>query len=257
MPTINLEMMKQLLDEFSTKEALVTEEIKVVEEEIRSLKHRIDAYRQKLQNISNDKAKLLAMQERYAMGGFRRTEDSEIQESPTITSESSVRVHSRRRENTVTTSALVAETPVSPLAEFTQQVSIDTSTLSETKAPSQIVESYTSATSISESNSILTDAWGTSETPEPQPWMPVESSIPGSNPWENTDTTSMNSEPWRPAELEAVQETAAQTEANTAPKQVDESQQPDQSKNLIEEEGEENNEQLRSINDALKGLFRK
>jgi len=70
MPTINLEMMKQLLEEFSEKEALTTEEINVIEKEIVTLEERIDFCRNKLKNLSTDKDKLNAMKERYASGNF-------------------------------------------------------------------------------------------------------------------------------------------------------------------------------------------
>jgi hypothetical protein len=66
MPTINLEMMKQLLQEFSEKEALTTEEINVIESEIVNLEQRIEFCRNKLKNLGADKEKLISMQQRYA-----------------------------------------------------------------------------------------------------------------------------------------------------------------------------------------------
>ena len=70
MPTINLEMMKQLLEEFSEKEALTTEEINVIGKEIVSLEQRVGICRNKLQNLGADKEKLTAMKERYISGKF-------------------------------------------------------------------------------------------------------------------------------------------------------------------------------------------
>ena len=70
MPTINLEMMKQLLQEFSEKEALTTEEIGVIEAEILNLETRIESCRTKLKNLNSDKDKLSGMQQRYTSGNF-------------------------------------------------------------------------------------------------------------------------------------------------------------------------------------------
>ncbi len=70
MPTINLEMMKQLLEEFAEKEALTTEEISIIENEITSLEERVIYCRNKLQNLGADKERLVAMKERYVKGNF-------------------------------------------------------------------------------------------------------------------------------------------------------------------------------------------
>jgi hypothetical protein len=63
-------MMKQLLEEFSEKETLTTEEINVIENEISSLSERINFCRNRLMNLSADKEKLAAMKERYLKGNF-------------------------------------------------------------------------------------------------------------------------------------------------------------------------------------------
>ncbi len=70
MPSINLEMMKQLMQEFSEKEALTTEEINVIETELVNLEQRIESCNEKLKNLNSDKDKLASMQERYASGKF-------------------------------------------------------------------------------------------------------------------------------------------------------------------------------------------
>ncbi len=68
MPTINVEVLKQLLQEFSEKEALTTEEIGVIEQEVANLEKRIEQCRAKLQNLGEDKEKLAAIRERYTSG---------------------------------------------------------------------------------------------------------------------------------------------------------------------------------------------
>jgi len=72
MPTINLEMMKQLLQEFSEKEALTTEEINLIEQEITTLEERVNFCRGRLQNLGADKEKLLNMKERYLNSNFQQ-----------------------------------------------------------------------------------------------------------------------------------------------------------------------------------------
>lgn len=65
MTPINLEMIKQLLQEFVDKEAVTAEEINVVQQQVQELEARIPRCREKLQLISSDKAKLLSMAQRY------------------------------------------------------------------------------------------------------------------------------------------------------------------------------------------------
>lgn len=60
--------MKQLLQEFVEKEALVVEESKVVQQQIEELEGRIQGCREKLKTVSEDKEKITAMQGRYAGG---------------------------------------------------------------------------------------------------------------------------------------------------------------------------------------------
>jgi len=69
MPTINVEMMKQLLQEFDEKEALTSEEIKVIEQQIAELETRIVNCRDRLQNLNEDKDRLATMMSRYTGKG--------------------------------------------------------------------------------------------------------------------------------------------------------------------------------------------
>jgi chromosome segregation ATPase len=65
MPTINVEMMQQILQEFTEKEALTGEEIKVIEQQVLELETRITVCRDRLQNLNEDKDRLTAMMSRY------------------------------------------------------------------------------------------------------------------------------------------------------------------------------------------------
>ncbi len=68
MATINVEMMQQLLHEFSEKEALTGEEIKVIEQQVLELEARITVCRDRLQFLNEDKDRLAAMMSRYVDG---------------------------------------------------------------------------------------------------------------------------------------------------------------------------------------------
>lgn len=73
MPSV--EVLKQLLDEFVEKEALINEELKVVNEQIDELHKRLNGCRFKLETIGADREKLIAMQARYA--GFQLKKESD------------------------------------------------------------------------------------------------------------------------------------------------------------------------------------
>src|SRR5262245_54310439 len=68
MSTINLDVMKQLLQEFVEKETLASEEIKVVQQQIDELEGRIKGCREKLKIVNEDREKIMAMAQRYAGG---------------------------------------------------------------------------------------------------------------------------------------------------------------------------------------------
>lgn len=68
MPTVNVEMMKQLVQEFTEKETLTAEEIKVIEQQVGELEKRIGVCRTRLQNLNEDKDRLAVMMSRYAGG---------------------------------------------------------------------------------------------------------------------------------------------------------------------------------------------
>ncbi len=59
------EMLKQLLDEFVEKEALINEELKVVSEQILELENRLGQCNERLKLVSVDRQKVLSMKERY------------------------------------------------------------------------------------------------------------------------------------------------------------------------------------------------
>jgi hypothetical protein len=74
MSTINLEVMKQLLQEFVEKETLAAEEIKVVQQQIEELEQRAHTCRDKLKTVTEDREKIAAMMQRYGDGAALRSD---------------------------------------------------------------------------------------------------------------------------------------------------------------------------------------
>lgn len=66
MTAINLEMMKQLIEEFTEKEAITREEINVVQQEIKDLERRIVKSQERLETAVQDRRKVMAMKDRYS-----------------------------------------------------------------------------------------------------------------------------------------------------------------------------------------------
>jgi hypothetical protein len=202
MPTINLEMMKQLLQEFSEKEALTTEEINVIEKEITTLEERAKTCHSRLQNLDLDKEKLHAMKERYVSGNFPKPErlpfgSSSSEDSPSPT-------HSSSTENLQTHS-------------------------------SQINNAQTYPPQTASQNSPAVEMVASDDT----------SAFP-----ENSNNTGASAKP-----KEVSSPVVSESTAFSVPDQADNNDH--QGKSPIEEGAKESNEPIKSINDALKGLFRK
>jgi hypothetical protein len=140
MPTINVEMMKQLLEEFTEKEALTGEEIKVIEQQVANLNERIEACHDKLKNLSEDRERLAAMSSRYASGKsfstFNLGMSKELDMSMLVSS-SSGRTFSK--DNSLGQSLK---------AENKEEDSSNEEEQSESSAPFQQIKSSTQANSI-------------------------------------------------------------------------------------------------------------
>ena len=70
MVAINPEMLRELLAEFTEKEAVNREEINVINQQLEELDKRIDTNKKKLEGLSRDREKILAMKERYLSGNW-------------------------------------------------------------------------------------------------------------------------------------------------------------------------------------------
>ncbi|MBK9769608.1 MAG: hypothetical protein IPP57_02050 [Candidatus Obscuribacter sp.] len=80
MVAINPEMLRELLDEFTEKEAVTREEINIITSQIEELELRIESNKEKLASLVRDKEKVNSMQERYLQGNWPKVYKTE--ESP-------------------------------------------------------------------------------------------------------------------------------------------------------------------------------
>ncbi|MBU6453004.1 MAG: hypothetical protein KGS72_14560 [Cyanobacteria bacterium REEB67] len=71
MAAINLEMLRELLNEFTEKEMVLREERDIIEQQIVELDSRIEQNKQKLDGLAKDRDKIDAMRERYLTGNWQ------------------------------------------------------------------------------------------------------------------------------------------------------------------------------------------
>lgn len=87
MVAINPEMLRELLDEFTEKEAVTREEINIITSQIEELELRIESNKEKLASLVRDKEKVNAMQERYLQGNWPKVYKTEEPAESTNASE--------------------------------------------------------------------------------------------------------------------------------------------------------------------------
>ena len=71
MVAINLEMLRELLAEFTEKETVLREEKDIIEQQILELDARIASNQKKLDSLNGDRSKVDAMRERYLSGNWK------------------------------------------------------------------------------------------------------------------------------------------------------------------------------------------
>lgn len=71
MVAINPEMLRELLDEFTEKEAVTREEMNAINQQIAELEKRIETSKVKLAGLNRDREKINAMQDRYLSGNWK------------------------------------------------------------------------------------------------------------------------------------------------------------------------------------------
>src|SRR5262249_50456772 len=79
MPSMNPEMLKQLLDEFTEQHELSNEEIAACEQQILELEALIVKSRERLEQVAHDRERVLVMLERYSGDQFGLSQRSDPQ----------------------------------------------------------------------------------------------------------------------------------------------------------------------------------
>jgi len=68
MPSVNVDMLKQLLDDFQEKEALAAEAVNNHQQQIQELEARIGSCRERLNVVAADRERVLAIMQRWVAG---------------------------------------------------------------------------------------------------------------------------------------------------------------------------------------------
>jgi hypothetical protein len=86
MAAINLEMLRELLGEFTEKELVLREERDIIEQQIVELDSRIEQNKKKLDGLSKDREKVDAMRERYLSGNWKIQQEQNGRENSRLVS---------------------------------------------------------------------------------------------------------------------------------------------------------------------------
>ncbi|HEY9717357.1 MAG TPA: hypothetical protein V6C69_07810, partial [Trichormus sp.] len=107
------DMLKKLLEEFAEKEAHTREEINVITQQIDDLEKRIVVSQQRLQSVSQDRAKVKTMMSRYSGGEWLSASPTAAAAAAAASAESPpAAMGSKRRKK-----EMLADEPVAPTAE--------------------------------------------------------------------------------------------------------------------------------------------
>ncbi|HMY03431.1 MAG TPA: hypothetical protein PKA48_08750, partial [Candidatus Obscuribacter sp.] len=172
MGAINPEMLRELLDEFTEKEAVTREEINVITQQIGELEKRIETNQGKLESLVKDKEKVLAMKERYLSGNWPRVFKTDNGDGAPGKEESGPAVSAsaaQDKEPAVTAEAApAASAPANTSAEESTGPAISAP---QTAAP--VVSVVTSPASPTASSTALPAVSAEEATPEPVVSAPV------------------------------------------------------------------------------------
>jgi len=208
---INLEMMKQLLAEFSEKEALTTEEIRAVQEQTKELEQRIMQCHERLKLVSEDKVRISEMMKRYAgVNGLSSTPSSSPVSAP-------------------------APKPERPTPSLGPTPAVSKPAVVQAPPPVPTVSSPPSSASPAANPAASPPSFFEDMPPPPPPKAP-DAPVPFASAHDLVSSLSAATEPASPAPAPAP---APEPPATPA-----------------EEHDEHADDTVKSINDALRGLFR-
>jgi len=260
--TINLEMLKQLLQEFIEREALTTEEIKAVEQQSQELGARIEKCREKLRRVNEDKHKIEEMRQRYA--GIKSGSNGSLQATSLAGKKSATSNRGNVAKVTAAQSAAPSGTsqPADTAVAATASAK-GTGKGQETGKPQAVMGDPGAAMGWIDLNQETAQALGSevaaSET--------VSSAASGYTPaqfFEEAQTSPSASTTPTPAQFNAptdflsALESSSSASATSDLPQLPSEPPPGQTEppNPAQTEEEAPDETVKSINDALRGLFR-
>jgi hypothetical protein len=245
------DMLKKLLDEFVEKEALVSEELKVVTEQIEELEMRLEKCRMRLGSIGTDRNRVMEIKQRYSGGVFYQRAEQAPMSVPaaqvsTAPAQPPQPVAPKKAEPTPVPPPVQQQPQPQPEPSYTDSVAAAMSPEISTAKPD-----VTPRSTISGINSLL--GARRNETSQvsfdqqdyqqqlPTPGQPVQQPQP------------------QPALPPVAQ---PEPEPEPAPQPQPQAQQPASSDKVVDieenqaEDDSDNSDTVKSINDALRSLFR-
>ncbi|MBI4533665.1 MAG: hypothetical protein HY711_06925 [Candidatus Melainabacteria bacterium] len=279
MPSINPELLKQMLDEFSEKEALAAEEINVIEQQLQELDQQITSCRTRLDLVSQDRERVWAMKERYAGESFlgknpppvaevkspetARASKSSVEKPvpPSRTKDSLFSASAAKGSQVLAGSKELSKSSESPSKEQSSGAKSSAATQGKAITPSSKQE-FKTPQPPKEDRKVVS---GTSKQfiepprqpavppPPPPPPRPANAPLPGLHSQGLPGAGSKSSTPKEipvPPSGQAPQPTAIEPEeAKLQPPELDLG-------SASEETADVDDDTVKSINEALRGLFR-
>lgn len=255
------EMLKKLLEEFAEKEAHTREEINVINQRIHELEERIIVSKQRLQAVSEDRQKIMSMANRYGGGDWLGIIASATSgtKRPTISTEELDAIGARTNSNSSRVSATRMKTISEPAA--TAQPQPQSQPQAQPVAPAEepsLAEFGYSHASQAETIAPTTPA-------NPAAALSSKSFFSEDDEADDDDAanpflkTIMGKAPSTPAEL--VQQQAPndgyETDGSSnQPAAAPNEEQPAAPAAVADVDEDDGDDTVKSINDALRGLFR-
>lgn len=248
------DMLKQLLEKFSNETAMIEEEYKLIHEQISQLEQKLAECQNKQVQVLKDREKVLAIKQRYLDGKFEPPPPAELitpdsasspeSSGPTFTKPSGAQISSvsakRAKKDNIETSPQAAE-PIDPVADLLPPAPV---------VPDSVpAEPAVSAAPVMEEPAAVPEVIPPPPPPPPPPPVAEAAPEPAPEPAVVQEPVTAAAEPEWDATRVVEQVNPNQAQAASA----------DAESAKASGEGEaapEGEETVKSINDALRSLFR-
>jgi len=222
MSGINVEMLKQLLQEFEEKETVITAEVKIVEQQISELENRAQSCQERLGAINADKSKLGEMTTRYSQSTGSKKEDVNGQKQRGLKIPPAEDLPKTNKSQTVVKSSSTVQAPIEKADKESTKIEATKSVEGEKTSPQPTRLNFQSSKNLASNNSEFIDEKTAKSVPAP-----------------SKGTTNKD----------------AQEQEHNMPEQPEAIPQPQKPESTPESPEESGDDPVRSINDALRGLF--